>query len=641
VNLLCRRSSVITAYHAIDHLDEGVHVFRELIDFLVGLSGLFVLALGRSPDDLDQIEDRFLLAVLNGRKPCQTFVERRLTGRKTRLLRQDELHGLFNVHAAIITQTKSPAGKRIVDNVAGVTYCYDGAANGVGCSAAPTGAYLVGRLTMVQNPNSATLYTSFDALGRVTGSSQQTLGMALPYPTFSYSYDLAGETTSMTYPSGRMVTYAYDQAGRINAVQKAGGNYATGISYAPQGAISSLLLGNNLSETTSFNSRLQPVSMSLGSSGSAPIWSLQNTYGPSGQNNGNVTQQQIGATGMSAITQVYTYDGVNRLLVAAENPSNTSSPMCPDSSSVWCRQYSNDAFGNRTAAAEWNQGGSLNEPTSFNVATNQITGTGWSYDTVNQRGTVTSDPGLGVYGYDSEDRMVSANGTVYAYDGDGRRVMKTPPGGTTSETTWYVYDASGQLSAEYAITGPSEAGTVFLTADHLGSTRVVTNMVNPTQPVERHDYLPFGEEITVSTGNPRLNVAGYSALVNVPMMFTGKERDAETGLDYFGARYFSGAQGRFMSPDEPFADQDPANPRSWNLYGYVRNNPLIFGDPDGRECVKTADGSSADDGKGGGCSAAGVDANGNIQPLQVTVNGNGEPSSFSHQTGQRHVSIPR
>jgi RHS repeat-associated protein len=55
---------------------------------------------------------------------------------------------------------------------------------------------------------------------------------------------------------------------------------------------------------------------------------------------------------------------------------------------------------------------------------------------------------------------------------------------------------------------------------------------------------------------------------------TGKERDTETGLDYFGARYFSGAQGRFTSPDEPFADQYESDPQSWNLYTYGRNNPL-------------------------------------------------------------------
>jgi len=62
---------------------------------------------------------------------------------------------------------------------------------------------------------------------------------------------------------------------------------------------------------------------------------------------------------------------------------------------------------------------------------------------------------------------------------------------------------------------------------------------------------------------------------------TGKERDGETGLDYFGARYFGSSQGRFTSPDAPFADQHPGDPQSWNLYSYGRNNPLLYVDPTG------------------------------------------------------------
>ena len=69
---------------------------------------------------------------------------------------------------------------------------------------------------------------------------------------------------------------------------------------------------------------------------------------------------------------------------------------------------------------------------------------------------------------------------------------------------------------------------------------------------------------------------------------TSKERDAETGLDYFGARYFSSAQGRWTGPDQPFADQHLEDPQSWNMYAYVRNNPLKNIDPDGRQsCAMT------------------------------------------------------
>jgi RHS repeat-associated protein len=63
--------------------------------------------------------------------------------------------------------------------------------------------------------------------------------------------------------------------------------------------------------------------------------------------------------------------------------------------------------------------------------------------------------------------------------------------------------------------------------------------------------------------------------------FTGKERDAETGLDYFGARYFSGAQGRFTSVDPSMLSTVLANPQSWNRYTYALNNPLKYVDPNG------------------------------------------------------------
>ncbi len=61
----------------------------------------------------------------------------------------------------------------------------------------------------------------------------------------------------------------------------------------------------------------------------------------------------------------------------------------------------------------------------------------------------------------------------------------------------------------------------------------------------------------------------------------GKERDAETGLDFFEARYLSGAQGRFTSPDPENANAIAGDPQSWNMYAYGRNNPLSYVDPDG------------------------------------------------------------
>ena len=176
--------------------------------------------------------------------------------------------------------------------------------------------------------------------------------------------------------------------------------------------------------------------------------------------------------------------------------------------------------------------------------------------------------------YDGENQQTSAtiNGapSTYAYDGEGRRVQKV----TGGETTLYVYDAQGDLMAEYANPAPSTPAlcySCYLTADHLGSTRLETDGVSG-QPVAYHEYLPFGEEVT--------SVAGDTTT----QKFTGKERDAETGLDFFGTRYFSSAQGRFTSPDSLIMKEEwLSDPQRWNHYSYVRNNPLRYVDPNGED----------------------------------------------------------
>lgn len=109
-------------------------------------------------------------------------------------------------------------------------------------------------------------------------------------------------------------------------------------------------------------------------------------------------------------------------------------------------------------------------------------------------------------------------------------------------------------------------------SDAIGSVRLVTDADG--QVVERYDYLPFGEPWTASpTGTETRR-------------FAGKERDAETGLDYLGARYYASQTGRFTTVD-PLLDIEQAlvDPQRWNRYAYALNNPLKFTDPDGRNPV--------------------------------------------------------
>lgn len=116
---------------------------------------------------------------------------------------------------------------------------------------------------------------------------------------------------------------------------------------------------------------------------------------------------------------------------------------------------------------------------------------------------------------------------------------------------------------------------------------------------------------------------------------TGKERDAETGLDYFGARYLSSAQGRFSSPDEPLIDQHQSDPQSWNLYGYVRNNPLKFTDSTGQDCIYTNDynsnGSVTVSNEQGSCSGSGgTYVAGTVDPSSLNVNTNNGTLNYAY-----------
>jgi RHS repeat-associated protein len=92
--------------------------------------------------------------------------------------------------------------------------------------------------------------------------------------------------------------------------------------------------------------------------------------------------------------------------------------------------------------------------------------------------------------------------------------------------------------------------------------------------------------IDASNSTIVLGLQSTAALNRIGSRCTGKERDAESGLDYFGARYYASNMGRWMSPDwadkpEAVPYSDLANPQSLNLYGYVNNNPLSKADPDG------------------------------------------------------------
>jgi len=304
----------------------------------------------------------------------------------------------------------------------------------------------------------------------------------------------------------------------------------------------------------------------------------------------------------ASLTQTYGYvDPANRLASAGETGG-------------WAQTYNCDAFGNRTVSAggylpnsaytpqgavagqfpnnQWVRGTPVpcgpagNSGDQYDCAGNQ-TALAMAVSPYNQTAST--------FTYDGENRLLAASvggqgGASFVYDGEGRRVQKITP----SATTTYIHDAKGELAMEVSTAAPTASGTEYLTADTLGSTRLITDASgNPQRCI---DYLPFGEEIPAGENGRTgpcyeslgsANTAQYPAPPDVAdQKFTGKERDAETGLDFFGARYLSSAQGRWTTPDwsviaTPVPYAKLSNPQSLNLYTYVLNNPLGFADPDG------------------------------------------------------------
>jgi RHS repeat-associated protein len=430
--------------------------------------------------------------------------------------------------------------------------------------------------------------------------------------TGSVTTAFASEVTTVTDQSGKKRRSTVDGLGRggLNGLtgQKPGDplkTYASSFSYTAHGAVGAMQLGNTKWEHTTFNSRLQPeqIGLGTGSSSDSSILRLDYGFGPAGTNNGNVMSQRIviGGTTPLDVTQFYTYDELNRLKQARETITNGAEQ--------WKQDYDYDRYGNRAVnPTSTIIPKPLLTPQSLNdfvwpggIINNRIKLSTFDYDLA---GNLEGDPETGANGmvYDGENRMTSYTKagatTTYSYDGDGRRVRKVAGTGPSAVTTVFVYNVVGQLIAEYVTDpvppAPGGGGTSYLTTDHLGSTRVVTSAADAGGNVTikaRYDYLPFGEELPLGTGGRTLGM-GHSGADSTRQKFTQKERDSESGLDYFLARYYSGSQGRFTSVD-PFNPNLALRgtefvewinqPQRWNKFAYALNNPLRFIDENGQD----------------------------------------------------------
>lgn len=264
------------------------------------------------------------------------------------------------------------------------------------------------------------------------------------------------------------------------------------------------------------------------------------------------------------------------------------------------------------------------------------TPTSWANPDASNRLINTSQAPGGVI-YDAAGNMQYDGVNQYLYDGDGKvcAVASSPTPGMTV-MTGYIYDADGQRVAKGTIAkwscdpsvngfqtindyvlGPSgeqvtemgmdangnlvwqhtnvyAAGTLIATYDNdglhfylddpLGTRRAQTDYAGVLE--QTCSSLPFGDALACIPSSTNSSPNAGSLQYPTEHHFTGKERDTESGNDYFKYRYYASSMGRWLSPDPAgmmAADLD--DPQSLNRYAYVQNNPLSFTDPLGLDCA--------------------------------------------------------
>jgi RHS repeat-associated protein len=438
--------------------------------------------------------------------------------------------------------------------------------------------------------------------------SQQTTQMVSYSFNQSFAYDGLGNLTSQTYPQctnsncaaptgassqARPLTVHYNYTqGLLTSVGSGttttNNNYASSIAYNSNGTVAKIVHGNNIednyAEDPNSMARTRSIDIKRTVDGSS-IWSSGN-YAYDGA--GNITK--IG-------NDWYLYDKVSRVVEGSVISSGMK------------KRYNYDAFGNilsvNTYSGVTTPTNGITPPDTYNSGTNSAKNRFSLYydgagNTLGLLPATTGQQPTIYYTYDALNMIKFAPSLTYLYGPDDERIWtldwrdqsnitetitlrglnnevlreyQVRPGDGPGHWQWakdYIY-ANGKLLASEA---PSPTGLRHYHLDHLGTPRVITDGAGTPLYGSPYYYFPFGDE------------AGIEPPSNERLRFTGHERDLNDPfkLDYMHARFYlraGNSVGKFMSVD-PGKDWDPKQPQSWNMYSYVRNNPIKALDPTGR-----------------------------------------------------------
>ena len=453
-----------------------------------------------------------------------------------------------------------------------VTYTYDTSDN-------PDYTVYKGLLYMMQDENDWRK-NSYDSRGRVVKTTRYLSVNGQSYTTET-TYDDADRIKELTYPGGvAIVRYSYDSASHLTTVESVFGTGTPETFYQAQG----------------FNALEQLEGTDYGNE----VKTSYEFYTNSKRRKRIHTFLGDPVTGTQLQDLSYTFDKVANILSIIDSAfttgdaSSTFSDIDYDdlyrlTSLTYVVQgttgFSYDALGNVTYNGE-SGGSNYVYGSSKPHAVTSAYGKSYGYDAC---GNMASR-GSQALTYDEENQLVSvvdgSTTVTFGYDESSRRLWKKNNGSVTNIWIGDIYEEKDGKTLCHVLTDDGLVSTFepepdvdsvfyYYHNDHLGSSSVMTD--RDGNLVKHYGYRAYGDE--------RYN--GFPANFDVSNRFTGQILDDDTGLYYYGARYYDPGLARFIQADPIIPDDVTQNSQALNRYSYCFNNPLKFTDPSGNDPEET------------------------------------------------------
>jgi RHS repeat-associated protein len=420
------------------------------------------------------------------------------------------------------------------------------------------------RLTNVTYPDvTENITLAYDNISRLTTATKNAQNVTFVYNNRNWitsttdvhgkvvamTYDAAGNRSALKLDAVNFSTYIYDFANRLTKITNSSDAKAVNYAYDNANRMTTKTLPNGVATTYTYDG-MSRLTRLKDAKGATVLYDKQYAYNPA---------NQISQIADLAQTKNFGYDNVDRLTGVTGSSTET---------------YAFDGVGNRTSS-------NLSATYAYQP-NNRLTNTATASYAYNVNGNMTSKTdtsGTTNFVWDYENRLKQAtkpNGTIinFKYDALGRRSERNVNG-----TVWTKFTYDGQD----VMLDQNSDGTTVRYLNGLGIDNKLRMQVGTTVSYFLSDHLGSTTAQTDATGNVT-NTANYDSFgnatgnLNTRYQFTGREFDADLGLQYSRARFYDAKLGRFISEDPiGFAGKDI------NLYGYVWNSPIKLVDPQGTD----------------------------------------------------------